>query len=129
MCKHEVLSGENHWNWKGGVSSEREKIKSSAKYYRWRKDVFIKDNYTCQCCGVKNTYLEAHHIQNFSDFPELRFDINNGITLCSNCHSISKQGSFHSIYTQFNNSKEQLEEYIQRYQNGEFDELRLKNIS
>lgn len=128
MCKHDILSGENHWNWKGGISSEREFIKSSADYYRWRKSVFARDNYICQCCGAKNTYIEAHHIYNFSDFLELRFDINNGITLCSDCHSLSRKGSFHSIYTQFNNTKEQLEEYIQRYKNGEFDELRLKNI-
>jgi len=129
MCKHDILSGENHWNWKGGISSEREQIKSSAEYYRWRRDVFARDGYICQCCGKKNTYLEAHHIKNFSDFPELRFDIDNGITLCSDCHSLNKKGSFHSVYTQFNNTREQLEEYIQRYKSGEFNELRLKNIS
>ena len=129
MCKREILSGENHWNWKGGISSEREVIKSSIEYHKWRKSVFTRDGYTCQCCGKKNTYLEAHHIKNFSDFPELRFDIDNGITLCSDCHSLSKKGSFHNIYTQFNNTREQLEEYIKRHKNGEFNELRLKNIS
>ena len=42
-------------------------------------------------------------------------DINNGITLCHNCHSIAVPGSFHSVYTQFHNTPEQLEEYISNY--------------
>ena len=42
-------------------------------------------------------------------------DINNGVTLCHNCHSITVPGSFHSVYTQFHNTPEQLEEYINNY--------------
>jgi len=121
-----MQSGDLHYNWQGGISSEREKIKISKEYQDWRKEVFKRDNYTCQCCGKRGDYLNAHHIKNFSDYPELRFDVENGISLCENCHSINIKGSFHSVYTQFNNTKEQLEEYIQRYKSGEFDDLRKK---
>lgn len=128
-CYIESHSGANCHLWKGGITSENDKIRSSIEYKEWRKSIFQKDNYTCQCCGKRGGKIHAHHKENFSSNKELRFDINNGITLCEDCHSPTKKGSFHNIYTQFNNTKEQLEEYIQRYKNGEFDELRLKNIS
>lgn len=126
-CYIESHSGENSHLWKGGITPENRKIRDSIEYKQWRNSVFEKDNYTCQCCEQYGGKLQAHHINNFSDFPELRFDINNGITLCSDCHSINIKGSFHNIYSQFNNTYEQLEEYIQRYKSGEFDELRKKN--
>lgn len=79
----------------------------------WRKAVFQRDQYTCQCCGnKKGGNLEAHHIKNFNDHEHLRFDIDNGITLCQNCHNPNKKGSFHYVYGTRNNTKEQLEEYI-----------------
>lgn len=126
LCIHEKLSGENHWNWQGGITSERDKIKQSKEYTDWRIKVFERDNYTCQVCGEKGGKLNVHHIHNFSDYPELRFDINNGITICEKHHLQTYKNSFHDIYSQFNNTKEQLEEYIQRFKLGEFDELKKK---
>ena len=126
-CRYEMQSGELHYNWQGGISSERDKIMITKEYKEWRNKVYQKDNYTCQCCGDnKGGNLNAHHIKNFSNYPELRLDINNGITLCENCHHPNKYGSFHHIYGTKNNTKEQLEEYIQRYKLGEFDDLRKK---
>jgi 5-methylcytosine-specific restriction endonuclease McrA len=45
-----------------------------------------KDEFTCRECGEKNIYLQAHHIKSFADFPELRFNLTNGKTLCKSCH-------------------------------------------
>jgi 5-methylcytosine-specific restriction endonuclease McrA len=56
----------------------------------WRKSVFKRDDYTCSECKVRGTYLEAHHIKPFAYFPELRFDLSNGITLCRVCHDKTK---------------------------------------
>jgi hypothetical protein len=119
-CRYEMQSGELHYNWHGGISSAREQFKNTNEYKIWRKEVFKRDNYKCKCCGTHSNNLEAHHLWNYSIHPELRTDINNGITLCFKCHSINYPYSFHSIYTQFNNTPSQLEEYIQRYKNGEF---------
>jgi hypothetical protein len=89
--------GKNHWNWKGGITPFRTKIWHSSEYKKWRMAVFIRDNFTCQFCGVrshmglgKTVYLEAHHIKSFKDYPELRLVVENGITLCRECHNLTK---------------------------------------
>lgn len=55
------------------------------EYKEWRKKVFKRDNYTCRECGEKR-YLQAHHIKQVALFPELMFDVDNGETLCKECH-------------------------------------------
>lgn len=118
-CAKELVSGENNWNWKGGINSENENARKSLEYKQWRKSVFKRDKYTCQCCG-DNTggNLNAHHIENFSNNEELRYDVDNGITLCKNCHSLNIEGSFHSVYGAYNNTRKQLEEYIKNKMSG-----------
>lgn len=83
----------------------------SYDYARWKYDVFCKDSFICQNCG-NNKNLEAHHIYPYSEFPDKRFEVSNGMTLCTICHSPKFEGSFHNIYGTRNNNKEQLEEYI-----------------
>ncbi len=83
------ISGEKHPNWKGGITKESYKIRNSLLYKKWRAEVFKRDDYTCQICREREKVwgkLQADHIKQFAYFPELRFDINNGRTLCEECH-------------------------------------------
>ncbi len=69
---------------------------STKEYQKWRSDVFQRDNWTCQTCGKKSeigkcVYLEAHHIKKWAYFPELRYEVNNGITLCKECHRLTRK--------------------------------------
>ena len=82
----ESHKGENNPSWKGGISSINGLIKSSRIYENWRRSVFERDKFTCQECSKIGGGLEAHHIKPFAEFIELRFDVDNGRTLCEECH-------------------------------------------
>ena len=85
--KYPSRSGENHHFWRGGITPENEKWRKSAEYRNWRLSVFERDAYTCLDCHKQGGYLHAHHKEKFSDYPELRFDSQNGMTLCMDCHA------------------------------------------
>ena len=84
-------SGEKSHFWKGGKTKESKIIRSSMEYQIWREAVFKRDGYECVWCGDKCSKgnpveLNADHIKPFALFPELRFAIDNGRTLCRPCH-------------------------------------------
>jgi len=98
--------GEKAGHWKGGITSLRNLIRSSNKYKKWRSDVFERDNWTCQTCGNRGRDIEAHHNKEFwkilkeNNIKTLKqamkceelWDLNNGVTLCKECHKLTKKG-------------------------------------
>lgn len=81
-----IKRGADHTMWKGGVTPLYKTIRKSPEYKQWREAVFMRDNWTCQECGIKGGKLHPDHIKPFATYPELRFDISNGRTLCVECH-------------------------------------------
>ena len=61
------------------------------KYMRWRNEVFKRDDWTCGDCGKRGGVLEPHHLKGWTKYPELRYIIENGITLCKNCHILTRK--------------------------------------
>lgn len=84
--------GERNPNWKGGVSEPRTAAMSTTAYKSWRRDVFSRDDYTCQACGQRGGDLEADHIKPWAYFIELRYSLANGRTLCVACHRKTFKG-------------------------------------
>ena len=72
--------------WRGGITEINILIRSQREYKDWRKSVFERDNYTCQSCYKRGGEMQADHIKQFAYHPELRLDLNNGRTLCLDCH-------------------------------------------
>lgn len=104
--------GENHPLWKG-TTPEYERIRKSKEYLAWKVAVFRRDKHTCQCCGSRaGNKLRAHHINSFVSYPELRFEVSNGITLCENCHENKIPGSLHHTYGCHDVTEAQLNEYL-----------------
>jgi len=103
----EARIGSKNPNWKGGITPKNKIIQHSIEYRLWRGAVFARDNWICQKTGIRGGILRAHHIQNFSKYPELRFAIDNGVTLSEEAHK-----DFHKKYGIKNNNKEQIEEFL-----------------
>lgn len=86
------MRGEKHWKWiKNRIKLKKKRFNNSereSKAETWRKDIFERDNYICQICGIRGGKLNAHHIKSWSNFPKLRFELSNGVTLCQKCHKL-----------------------------------------
>lgn len=109
-----ILRGEDNPNWKGDLVKHERTERNSHEYRLWRKSVFERDHFVCQCCNGDSDirYIEAHHIYNWGKYTDKRFDVDNGVTLCKKCHI-----SFHSIYGKKDNTQKQLDEFINNYNN------------
>ena len=86
-----IQKGNKSRFWKGGITEVNSNIRGSVEMKLWREAVFKRDNYTCQHCGLRSgqgvkVYLQADHIKPFAYFPELRFELTNGRSLCIDCH-------------------------------------------
>lgn len=93
ITRQRTARGANHYAFSHGEFQRSLDDRRKIEYADWRNAVFIRDNFTCQHCGdSKGGNLNAHHIKPFADHPELRFSIDNGITLCETCHDIVHYG-------------------------------------
>lgn len=99
--------GENNPNWRGGTSSEQDKLRHNIEMNLWRKSCMERDNFADAKTGIRGGDLVVHHINNFLSFPELRTSLENGITLSKESHKL-----FHKIYGIRNNTRSQLEEFL-----------------
>lgn len=74
--------------------------RQSKEYSEWRNIVFRRDSFQCQICKAIGGRLEAHHIFPFKKYPDKRFDIDNGVTLCKACHKkVHKEKSCEWLHT------------------------------
>ena len=78
--------GKKHWNCQGGIALKDNGLRHSAKMKYLIKECFKRDSYTCQKCGKMGVQFQAHHIKSWAHYPELRFVLENLITLCISCH-------------------------------------------
>lgn len=74
--------GSAHPKYKGNDRKRKERYDVKI----WRQSVFQRDGFKCQQCGAKRD-LNAHHIKPWSEYPDLRLELSNGISLCETCHA------------------------------------------
>jgi len=107
--RNHEMSGDKHPLWNPDKTlDDRISTRKYAEYYKWRFDIYKKDNFICQCCGKHGsaTKINAHHLDSYARYEEKRLDINNGITLCEDCHK-----KFHSTFGKIT-KKVQLYEFL-----------------
>lgn len=83
---HPGARGPNNHNWKGGSTDQRHAAMGQVECKVWRATVFKRDGYACVLCGASKCRLEANHVQRWCDRPDLRYEPDNGVTLCRPCH-------------------------------------------
>lgn len=114
-CGH-LLRGEHHWNYNHELTEE-ERIAnnsrgSNPRYQSFRRSVLKRDGNKCVICDFhREKDMRVHHVYSWNTHTELRYEISNAVTLCPRCHDIQYEGSFHNIYKNGNNTKQQFEEF------------------
>lgn len=80
--------GPKNPNWRGGKTDDNKLKRDRSETKIWREKVFARDGHACGICfSSKGGTLQAHHIKPLFTHPELRWDVDNGMTLCKKCHS------------------------------------------
>jgi hypothetical protein len=77
--------------WRGGMTDYNKRDRGSPEYKAWRTAVFKRDGYTCVDCNTKSSRTKpivAHHLAGWADFPRLRYIVENGATVCNDCHDL-----------------------------------------
>lgn len=108
----EAISGEKNVNYNPNLTDEDRRDRRVIEGYReWQFLIKKRDSFTCQICGVKGgKYLASHHLNAWFSYPEQRFDLNNGVCLCFECHI-----AFHSEYGRGHNTKQQFIEWVVKH--------------
>ena|SRR3990167_2055543 len=83
--KLKTLKGANNPNWKGGPKTNKA-LRLSPPHLEWHNLILKRDDYTYQICRIRGGHnLRTNHIKRFVDYPELRLELTNGITICKKC--------------------------------------------
>lgn len=109
-CHKESKFGETNPNYKDGKSANRKAERNTPENYKWRNAV-AKDKTNCDCCDTpfsEEVGLERHHLNSWLGFPNERYDVNNGVAICEDCH-----WEFHTQYGNGFNTKEQYHQFKQ----------------
>jgi hypothetical protein len=108
-CGYDATRGNKSHFWNPLLTDEdRFGNRNHPDYAPWRRSIYMRDNYTCQCCGDnKGGNLNAHHLDGWNWCKERRFDVSNGITLCDTCHN-----KFHNIFGYGENREIQFKEWL-----------------
>lgn len=104
--KSSLQKGRTLEEFAGFTTPENTRLRQSAEGKAWTYDVLAKANFTCDKCSVRGGNLQAHHLNAFNAYPDQRFDVNNGVCLCKDCHD-----AFHSKFGKGHNSREQYEDF------------------
>lgn len=80
--------GKNHPNYVDGgkAAHARQKDMGRVEYKNWHRAVLKRDDYTCQICNGRGGKLCVDHIKSYAYYPKLRYELDNGRTLCVECH-------------------------------------------
>lgn len=109
------MVGEKHPNWNPNITdSERLVQRNTLENKIWKFEVKNRDNFVCRVCFDKSSgKLVSHHLMGYSYYPELRYDISNGVCLCRKCHN-----QFHKLYGRKNNNTIQFVEFLYAKSSG-----------
>lgn len=92
LARRGKFIGSANPNWRGGIQlKDPDRNRYPAKM--WAKAVKDRDGWACKECGAKDR-LHAHHIKKWRDYPSLRYELDNGVTLCHSCHEAAHGRGF-----------------------------------